>query len=79
MTTKTEGWFDCLNAVAIELEADKSFNAQTALINVMNGAGITLEEVRWAQTQEYVILNKSNVLIAYEGMLMEQEEMDERL
>ena len=68
-----------MNAVAIELEADKSFNAQTSLINVMNGARITLEEVRWAQAQEYVTLNKSNVLNVYEGMLIEQEEMEETL
>lgn len=44
-----KGWFDCLNAVAIELEADKSYNIRSHLINVMDDANITLEEVRWAQ------------------------------
>ena len=77
MNEKTKAWFDCLNAVAGEMEADKSFNIQTSLINVMDGAAITLEEVRWAQEQHYQCLNSSNVLIAYEGMLMEREEMDE--
>lgn len=74
MNDSTKGYFDCLNAVAIEMEADKSFNVQTSLINVMDGAGITIEEVRWAQEQNLVGLNNSNVLNAYEGILMEREE-----
>lgn len=73
----TKGWFNCLNAVAIELEADKSYNVQTSLINVLQGAGITLSEVREAQEMEFETLNKSNVLVAYEGMLMEAEEQEE--
>lgn len=72
-------WFDCLNAVAIEMEADKSFNVQTSIINVMDGAGISIEEVRWAQEQNYVGLNDSNVLNAYEGILIEREENEEEL
>lgn len=78
MNESIKGWFDCLNAVAIEMEADKSFDVQTSLINVMDGAGITIEEVRWAQEQAYVGLN-DNILIAYEGMLMEREENEEEL
>lgn len=77
MEEKTKSWFDCLNAVAIEFEADKSFSAQTSLINVMDGAGITKQEVRWAQEQGYTALDKSNVLISYEGVLMEREEMED--
>lgn len=77
MEESTKGWFDCLNAVAIEMEADKSFDIQTRLINVMDGAGITIEEVRWAQEQNYVGLNNSNILNAYEGILMEREENEE--
>lgn len=76
MVKELKGWFDCLNAVAIEMEADKSFNVQTSLINVMNCANITLQEVRWAQSQQYVALDKSNVLNAYEGVLMEREERE---
>lgn len=72
-----KGWFDCLNAVAIELEADKSYNITSSLINVMNDANITLEEVRWAQGQGYETLNKCEVLVTYEDMLMEREEMEE--
>lgn len=75
-TKETESWFDCLNAVAIEMEAEKSFSVQTSLINVMDGAGITMKEVQWAQDQQYTGLDKSNVLIAYEGVLMEREEME---
>lgn len=77
MKETTKAWFDCLNAVAIELEADKSFSAQTTLINVMEGAAITLEEVREAQEMGYITLDKSGVLNAYEGMRMEREEQDE--
>ena len=73
----SKGWFNCLNAVAIELEADKSYDVQTSLINVLQGAGITLSEVREAQEMELETLNKSNVLVAYEGMLMEAEEQEE--
>lgn len=73
----TKGWFNCLNAVAIEIEADKSYDDQTSLINVLQGAGITLSEVREAQEMEFETLNKSNVLVAYEGMLMEAEEQEE--
>lgn len=79
MEKKLKGWFDCLNAVAIEMEADKSFNVQTSLINVMNGANITIQEVRWAQSQRYVALDTSNVLNAYEGVLMEREERENEL
>lgn len=79
MNDLIKGWFDCLNAVAIELEADKSFDVQTSLINVMDGAGITIEEVRWAQEQDYVELNECDVLFAYEGILMEREENEEEL
>ena len=75
-TKETESWFDCLNAVAIEMEAEKSFSVQTSLINVMAGAGITMKEVKWAQDQQYTGLDKSNVLIVYEGVLMEREEME---
>ena len=73
----TKGWFNCLNAVAIELEADISYNDQTSLIHVLQCAGITLSEVREAQEMEFETLNKSNVLVAYEGMLMEAEEQEE--
>ena len=73
---ETKGWFDCLNAVAIEMEADKSFNVQTSLINVMDCAGITMQEVQWAQEQQYNGLDESNVLAAYEGVLMEREELE---
>lgn len=79
MEKELKGWFDCLNAVAIEMEADKSFNVQTSLINVMDGANITLQEVQWAQAQRYVALDKSNVLNAYEGVLMEREERENEL
>lgn len=79
MNESTKGWFDCLNAIAIEMEADKSFNVQTSIINVMDGAGISIEEVCWAQEQEYVGLDNSNVLTAYEGILMEREENEEEL
>lgn len=79
MEKELKGWFDCLNAVAIEMEADKSFSVQTSLINVMDGANITLQEVRWAQSQRYVALDKSNVLNAYEGVLMEREERENEL
>lgn len=75
--SETRGWFDCLNAVAIELQADFSFDIRSHLINVMNDANITLEEVRWAQEQDYGTLNECEVLFAYEGMLMEREEMEE--
>lgn len=78
MTEKTKSWFDCLNAVAIELEADKSFSAQTTLIRVMEGAGITLEEVREAQEMGYAGLNESSILIDYEGLVMSKEEEGER-
>lgn len=71
---ETKGWFDCLNAVAIEIEPDKSETAFQTLVNVMDGAGITLEEVRWAQEQHYITLDECNVLITYEGILMEREE-----
>lgn len=73
---ETKGWFDCLNAVAIEMEANKSFNVQTSLINVMDSAGITMREVQWAQDQQYNGLDESNVLAAYEGVLMEREELE---
>lgn len=76
MDKELKGWFDCLNAVAIEMEAEKSFNVQTSLINVMTQAGISLAEVRLAQEQQYTSLNESNVLVAYEGLLMEREEME---
>lgn len=79
MKKELKGWFDCLNAVAIEMEADKSFNVQTSLINVMDGANITLQEVQWAQSQRYLALDKSNVLNAYEGVLMEREERENEL
>lgn len=77
MNDMTKGWFDCLNAVAIEMDAHLSFNVQTSLINVMDSAGIRLEEVRWAQEQSYSELDESEVLNAYEGMLMEREEEEE--
>lgn len=77
MNESVKGWFDCLNAVAIEMEADKSFNVQNSLINVMQSAGITIQEVRWAQEQQYSCLDKSNILNAYEGVLMEREENEE--
>ena len=77
MEEETRAWFDCLNAVAAEMEASKSFSIQTSLINVMDGAGISLKEVRWAQEQNYKSLNDSNVLISYEGVLIEREEMEE--
>lgn len=72
-----ESWFSCLNAVAIELEADKSRSIQQSLFNVMQSAGITIEEVRWAQEQDYSCLNNSMVLVEYEGVLMEEEEREE--
>lgn len=77
MKETTKAWFDCLNAVAIELEADKSFSAQSTLINVMVSAAITLDEVREAQDMGYLTLDRSGVLNAYEGMCMEREEQDE--
>ena len=79
MEKELKGWFDCLDAVAIEMEADRSFSVQTSLINVMADANITLQEVRWAQSQGYVTLDKGNVLNAYEGMLMEREEREDEL
>lgn len=77
MNESVKGWFDCLNAVAIELEAEKSYNVQTSLINVMQSSGITIQEVRWAQEQQYSCLDESNILNAYEGVLMEREENEE--
>lgn len=71
---ETKAWFDCLEAVAIELEASKSRSIQQSLYNVMTGAGITLNEVRWAQEQGYTELDKSMILVEYEGVLMEEEE-----
>lgn len=72
-----KGWFDCLNAVAIELYYCARYAVVDTLIGVMEGAGITLEEVKWAQEQEYNTLNDLNVLVAYEGILMEEEEREE--
>lgn len=72
-----KGWFDCLNAVAIELQADLSFDIKGHLIDAMDNANITLDEVRWAQEQDYKTLNDCEILITYEGMLMEREEMEE--
>lgn len=76
-TNKTKSWFDCLDAVACEMEADRSFTVKDNLINVMDSAGITLKEVRWAQEQGYVTLDRSEILITYEGILMEREEKQE--
>lgn len=67
------GWFDCLNAVAIEFQCDLSFEGQSRLIDVMRNAGITLEEVRRAQELGYETLDKCNVLFAYEGMCMSRK------
>lgn len=72
-------WFDCLNGVAIELEADKSYNIRTALVKVMDAAGISLDEVRWAQKQGYNVLNESEVLLTYEEMLIEREKIEDFL
>lgn len=73
-----KGWFDCLNAVAIELHyCAARFDVVETLIDVMEGAGITLEEIRWAREQEYKTLNDLNVLVAYEGILMEEEREEE--
>lgn len=76
-TDATRGWFDCLNAVAIEFQLDLGFSGQDKLIKIMSDAGITLEEVRWAQEQNYETLNKCEVLIAYEGICMEREEEED--
>lgn len=72
---KLKSWFDCLNGVAIELGNTWKFDKDTLLINTMKSAGITIDEVRWAQEQEYSSIQ--DALIAYEGELMFIEEQQE--
>lgn len=71
MSKETEGWFTCLNAVAIEMECDKDSVAFGNLLNVMRDANITLDEVRQAQTMGFVTLDECGLLKEYEQKLLE--------
>lgn len=80
MKIETKMWFACLEGVVLEFKRCSkipSIEFNNHLINVMRGAGISLDEVREAQEMDFGALNRSMVLIEYEGVLMEQEEMEE--
>lgn len=73
MKPETKGWFDCLNAVAIEMEADKSRSVRNNIVNILDSAGITRDEVKEAHAMSYSGLEECQVLEKYEGILKKRE------
>ena len=70
MAKELEGWFDCLNGVAIELDGTNLFDRDELLLNVMMSAGITKEEVQWAkECKDHNYSELKDILIKYEELI----------